>query len=477
MNLGQVYTKGIVADYMTSLFSLPKGAKILDPCFGRGAFLESLIKNGKYKIEGSEIDKSSYEHCASTFSSYCDLHYGNFFDYDTSSPFDGIIMNPPYVRHEEINELAEFGVDKKRLNRIVTEELDPKANLYMYFIVYGLHLLRSSGEMIVIFPNTWEKAKSGQSFKTIIERSCSITEHIDVKGVPFHGVPVVDVEILKIKKEKNLPTMYKEIEVGNNGLKERRHDKTKELELGQAIPLSHIATTKRGKTTGFNKMFINPTLIDSSLLADIASSPKDVYGFTTKGCKADKYLYVRREDGIKGEVKQYLDDCAKHILAEKRPKALYDAIRTKGRWYETSAAPIGDIIFPYIIRESIRFIRNERNIIARDNFYTINSHEDPYLLMCLLNNHYIWYQLEKRGKTYGNNVLKIQKYDVDALRIIRPDIICEQDISLLKDYGQQLTEKGDTTIIENITNILEKYYGVHNIKEAYEDAKQKRLNK
>lgn len=477
MNLGQVYTKGIVADYMTSLFSLPKGAKILDPCFGHGAFLEALIKNGKYKIEGSEIDKSCYDHCASIFSPYCKLHYGNFFDYKKSAFFDGIIMNPPYVRHEEINELAKFGINKVRLTRIVTDELDSKANLYMYFIVYGLHLLKPKGEMIVIFPNSWEKAKSGLPFKAIIERNCSIIEHIDVKGVPFYGVPTVDVEILKIKKEKNLPITYKEIEVGNNELKEKRHDRTSELGLEQAIPLSHIATIKRGKTTGFNKMFINPTLVDTSLQTDIVSSPKDVYGFTTKGCRTDKYLYIRKEDEVKGEVKQYLDACAKHILTGERPKTLYDAILTKERWFETSTAPIGDIVFPYIIRENIRFIRNERSLIARDNFYTINSHEDPYLLMGLLNNHYIWYQLEKRGKTYGNNVLKIQKYDMDALRIIKPDIICEQDVSLLKYYGQQLTVKGDITIIENITNILEKYYGVHNIKEAYENAKQKRLNK
>ena len=42
MNLGQVYTKDIVADFMVSLIDLPKDAYIVDPGVGRGVFVKSL---------------------------------------------------------------------------------------------------------------------------------------------------------------------------------------------------------------------------------------------------------------------------------------------------------------------------------------------------------------------------------------------------------------------------------------------------
>ena len=41
-DLGQVFTKGNVAQYMVSLFDLAKEAKIMDPCYGAGSFLDAL---------------------------------------------------------------------------------------------------------------------------------------------------------------------------------------------------------------------------------------------------------------------------------------------------------------------------------------------------------------------------------------------------------------------------------------------------
>lgn len=475
MNLGQVYTTRIVADYMAQLFTLPNGSHILDPCFGRGAFLEALARVGKYEVDGIEIDTESYLHCQQRFSPVCSLRHGNFFDIATA--YDGIIMNPPYVRHEEINELASLGVNKERLASSVSCKLDAKSNLYMYFVAHGLELLRDGGEMIVIFPNSWEKAKSGVSFKKLIERECSITEHIDVRGNPFDGDPIVDVEILKIKKRQHQPTIYKKLNVDEGKITVNTYECDGNMNLGNTMPLSFLATVRRGKTTGYNKMFINPSLIDMTLLVDIVSSPKDVRGFTTKDCHTDKYLYIRSGDAVVGDTKQYLDDCAKTILKEREPKSLYEAILTKKRWYDTSSAWVGDIVFPYIVRDNIRFIKNDWKLMVRDNFYTINTHEDPYLLMSLLNNHFVWYQLEKCGKTYGNSVLKIQKYDVDLLNVVKPNVISDTDTALLKIYGRQLTADANISIVEGITDILSRYYGVDNIKNIYEDTRRERFGK
>jgi len=476
MELGQVYTKDNVAEYMTSLFTLPEKSVILDPCFGRGAYIDALTKQGKYDIEGTEIDKDSYDFCHRKHPNI-KLYNRDFFTYDKNQYFDGIIMNPPYVRHEEINSLDGIGINKKKLTQAISANLDAKANLYMYFIIYGIHLLKQNGEMVVIFPNSWEKAQVGTTFKKSIERYCSITEHIDVVGSPFHGDPIVEVEILKIVKSKNLPTTFKEITINENSLAERSKTNDINASLNKTFPLANIAIVRRGKTTGNNKMFINPPLLDKSLLVDIISSPKNVKGFSTNKSTTDKYLYVRSHDTVNGDTKKYLDECKERIMNEKEPKALYEAILTKQRWYDTSGAVIGDIVFPYIVRENIRFIKNDRKMMVRDNFYTINTIEDTNLMISLLNNWFVWYQLEKCGKTYGNNVLKLQKYDIDSLRIIRPNLIETEDKEALKNFGKELTETGNTSIIEKISHTLSKYYGVDNIQEIYYEARQKRLNK
>ena len=70
MDLGQVFTKGIVADYMVSLFTLNNDAVVLDPCFGEGAFLSALKKEKKYSAVGYEIDRDLYDKTKKKYPKY-----------------------------------------------------------------------------------------------------------------------------------------------------------------------------------------------------------------------------------------------------------------------------------------------------------------------------------------------------------------------------------------------------------------------
>lgn len=67
MDLGQVFTNRIVADYMVSLFSLDKNTHIIDPCFGDGVFLDALKKSGYKNITGYEIDNHLFEKVKKTY--------------------------------------------------------------------------------------------------------------------------------------------------------------------------------------------------------------------------------------------------------------------------------------------------------------------------------------------------------------------------------------------------------------------------
>lgn len=112
MNLGQVYTKEIVADYMVGLFDLPKSSVIIDPCFGQGVFIRSLQKANYNNLIGVEIDPKTF--CKINTADYhqCKLFNMDFFQFEPQGYVDGFILNPPYVRQEEIDEMKNFGVSK-----------------------------------------------------------------------------------------------------------------------------------------------------------------------------------------------------------------------------------------------------------------------------------------------------------------------------------------------------------------------------
>lgn len=475
MDLGQVYTEKHIANFMVSLFSLNKEATILDPCFGTGAFLEALTNQGFENIVGYEIDFNSYSEICKNFKN-CKLFNGDFLSAPTSK-YDGIIMNPPYIRQEKIDDLFPFGITKKELRKNpVFKQLSPNANIYMYFILKAISLLRDGGELIVIFPNTWMKAKSGISFKSLIWNECSILQLFNITGNVFEKNALVDVLILKIKKGKfcsqpNIQNLYFD---GQNFINKKVIE---EIDLGFSLPFTHIATAKRGLTTGYNEMFINPDLVsnEASCLTPIITSPKSIRGFSTKDVKLD-YLLTLNQD-ISDSVSEYLDSWKEKIINNKSPKTLYNKILDGKDWYKLKPIPSKGIIFSYFIRKEIRFIYNNSSFQVRDNFYIIKPKISELLLFALLNNYYTFYQLECYGKRYGAGLLKVQRYDLERINL--PDINCfdDNDINQLENLSMQLIETNNSKIVNSITQLISKYslIGYEDILDQYSILKKERL--
>lgn len=78
MNLGQVYTRRCVADFMVGLLDIPAGSRVLDPCFGKGVFIESLCDKTGYAIDGIEIDTESFHSVRNTDTGRVTLLLKNF---------------------------------------------------------------------------------------------------------------------------------------------------------------------------------------------------------------------------------------------------------------------------------------------------------------------------------------------------------------------------------------------------------------
>lgn len=60
------------------------------------------------------MDTTLFENTKAKYQQYR-LINGDFLKYSDSNAYDGIVMNPPYIRQEKIDELESYGITKERL--------------------------------------------------------------------------------------------------------------------------------------------------------------------------------------------------------------------------------------------------------------------------------------------------------------------------------------------------------------------------
>lgn len=475
-DLGQFFTKGIVAQYMVSLFDLPKYATIMDPCYGAGSFLKALTSNGFTNVTACEIDATLFNETKNRYPQFRLLN-ADFLQFD--GIFDGIIMNPPYIRQEKIDELAEYGITKERLrSNPVFDGLPSTANMYMYFIMKAIDLLKDGGQLIVIFPCSWMNARTGHSFKNSMLAKCGLEKQIHIYGDVFEKEALVDVVILKmIKGRLNLATQEEYLEAKEGKLCSISSSKRQELQIFE-YPFSELATIRRGMTTGCNEMYINPDLPCNALscFKAILSSPKSITGYSTENARLDNLLFPTGEISS-SEVLDYLKFWERKIIEDKKPKTLYQRIESDDKWYELREICGEGILFSYFVRNDMKFVLNKTGVLARDNFYVIKPKVDDLVLFALLNNYYTFYQLESNGKRYGAGLLKLQRYDLEKLKFPVYDYISDNDKKEMVRLSRKLLESSDSAVIGEITKLVSKYSAIKHeeITERYFFAKISRL--
>ena len=478
MDLGQIFTRDLVAEYMVSLFTLEDKALILDPCFGEGAFLTALKKTGKYNAFGYEIDKRLFENNKANFKGFI-LNNEDFLQATPKKKFDGIIMNPPYIRHEKINEMASLGVSKDILfKNSLYSELPSTANMYMFFIVKAISLLKKKGELIVIFPGSWLQARNGDRFETALYRNCSVERQIHISGQVFEKSALVDVIILKLRKDGEKRQAVPEFVRLNCNKLEKYENETKSVVINFNSSFSSISKVRRGLTTGCNNMFINPNISEPGhYLRPIISTPKQLKGYSTNGALVDELIVIDRENLKNPVIKAFVADWENRILREDNPKTFVQKIKEHKEWFRLHLFSCRGIIFSYFVRNDMKFVYNDTDNIIRDNFYILYPKIDKWLCFSLLNNLYTYYQLECVGKKYGKGLLKIQRYDIESLKFPDIKMITLKDILRLKCLGKKLANSGEKMLVEEITTILSRYSNVSNddINSAYRKIVNNRL--
>ncbi len=190
---GQYFTPLELAKYIVSIATTPKEASVLDPCAGKGVFIEALQEAGYQNIDAIEIDKALRKDNPYKF-----IKYKSYVTYAFSNKkYDLIIGNPPYIRWRNIEpclkeELKESELWQKYCNNL--------SDYLFIFILKSIELLKNNGELIFICPSYWFTTTHTSSIRNYILEHGYFEKIIDLKELPIFKNAIGSLLIFKFIK-------------------------------------------------------------------------------------------------------------------------------------------------------------------------------------------------------------------------------------------------------------------------------------
>jgi hypothetical protein len=93
--------------------------------------------------------------------------------------FDIVLANPPYVRQELIKDL------KPILKKVYPDLYCGTADLYVYFYIRALQLLKPGGMLVFISSNKWFRANYGANLRKHVSETCGVLSITDFGDLPI----------------------------------------------------------------------------------------------------------------------------------------------------------------------------------------------------------------------------------------------------------------------------------------------------
>jgi len=230
------------------------------------------------------------------------------------NPADIVVMNPPYVRQETIDEER-----KKYYDRTYCDPLhfDRKSDIYVYFFARALRLLKPNGYVSVISSDKWLETSYGEKLQDYLK-----SRLITVYGQRYRPFKADINTIISLYGNDmavgGIDFVYMDSYASGSVIRRISMDRAKlkpgkwfylrapKLFMEQIYPklthkLSDFAEIKRGFTTGANDFFYMKD-ISASYEADYLANPKkfEVWGVTAKNEKELReqgLIYIENEGG------------------------------------------------------------------------------------------------------------------------------------------------------------------------------------
>lgn len=472
--MGQFATPTLLAreivDYGIKL--LPQNEKIhfLDPAVGTGAFysaLEAVAPEGSIeKADGFEIDPH-YGIPAQTLwaDSLLNIQIKDF----TSQPIEEssranlIICNPPYVRHQHLEE-KQKKIIQSRTQEVCGIKLSGLSGLYCYFMGLSHQWMKPDGIAGWLVPSEFMSVNYGKALKDYLLGKVTLIRihRYNPKEVQFTDA-LVSSAIVWVKntpppKDHKVimsyggtlgnPEVSREVKASElaSEVKWTRYPQASTATIKAKLTLGDLFDIKRGLATGDNKFFI---LTNAQI--EKKKLPKELFTPVLPGARyilndeilsdedgtpsIEKKLFLLNTQLPENEIaskypmlKSYLDEGK----SGEEPIASRYLCRNRKPWYKQENRPAAPIICTYMGRDRkgrrpFRFILNHSEATACNGYLMLYpkpsvkkiSEQDPDIMRKIweyLNNLDIT-ALLSQGRVYGGGLHKLEPKELRGLPV------------------------------------------------------------
>lgn len=451
--LGQFFTPKSISNALASwLTDGEEGKSFLDPAAGTGVLLESLFERSPgAQAMGIDLDDEPLKRAKSRLPGQCKLIQADYLETTFEEQFDGILANPPYIRHHD------FKADNKHYRGQVLGKLSKLTNIYVLFISKIIEDLKPGGRAAILVPSDWTTSNFAEPLRLWLTR-CGYLRRLvlfDTGGEVFHDnlstgsilfleknplSSLTEVLVVPADIEESLGS-----QLGNEELPSELRCYLREHRISELNPkekwlsslkgenhdvregftsLGTLASSKRGIATGANAFFhISKKQYDLETqkvaFRKCIGRAKDASGLIF----GDRDFEQLEENGSPSRLLD-LDEIFGAAYLEKGvslelPKRYL--LRTRKRWFDQETRSPADIWVGVFGRDGMRFIANEagvHNLTCFHGLYTGLDLESNRALVAILNSSQVQKINTQHQRSYGAGLNKLEPKDLLSLFVM-----------------------------------------------------------
>lgn len=175
-----VFTPDDISKQMCSYLS-GKGS-LLDPAVGTGNLIKYLNHKTYGEIDIYDIKQNYLDECPSNKNIH--KHLADFIKTDITKKYDNIILNPPYIRYQDLSPEYRTYI-KKKWTHLVNGNID----MYYAFLLKCIEHLKDDGVMVAITPNSYIYNKSASNLRKYFIEKRLINKIVDFQSKKvFKGI-------------------------------------------------------------------------------------------------------------------------------------------------------------------------------------------------------------------------------------------------------------------------------------------------
>ena len=425
---GQFFTPLPVVKLMQEWLKNQKN--ICDPACGTGILLRGL--KDKKTITGIDNDAT----CLDYLEKNVQQILSDFMDVSLDLKFDGIISNPPYIRHNLLS-------NKKQYSDFLLNHTGMKfslnMNLYMYILIKACMHLECNGRAVFLIPLEWMNSNFGQKVKQYFQE-LHILKHVIIfnNDIFLDNLLTGCLLFIDTNEKHNIPFLHFVNDIPLNlteafSSKKYKHVKKETIfeckkwscfntdkNDTDGKRIADLITCHRGITTGCNGFFlltendrkkwnipldlVVPCIGKANYLNNNMS--QNFFEELKNNNKPCWLLNIRSECnhpylsyGIKNNIMK------KYILQQRK------------KWYFMEKIKIPDIFCSVFFRTKPKFIKNTLQLYSLTCFHGIYVKDKKNIdtVINILNNH-CDDSIENNKRIYGNQLFKMEPLDVINLK-------------------------------------------------------------